>query len=90
MSLPEIKLRGFPWQTVKDRWASSLDKTAGEKYGWNPLIVKGMGRFGGGWAIKFGITVSGDFRDICIDMMLGSIRIKFPRKAPSNAEADPS
>lgn len=70
-----ITARGWPWQKVRESWASSLDKTVGETYGWNPLEVKGMGRFGGGWAVKLGITISESFRDIVIDLLLGSLRV---------------
>ncbi len=72
-----IKLRGFPWQYVEGHWASNLDGSRGEKYGCNPFAVKGMGRFGGGWAFKFGITVSASMRDVIIELGIGSIRIKF-------------
>lgn len=71
----KITAKGWPWQMVNHHWESSLDKTAGEKYGWNPFAVKGMGRFGGGWAFKFGITASRSFRDVVIDLGIGSIRI---------------
>ena len=75
----KITTRGWPWQTVDGHWASNADKTTGQKYGWNPLSVKGMGRFGGGWAFKFGITVSSSLRDVVIDLGLGSIRIRFEK-----------
>ena len=72
----KITCRGWPWQTTDGDWASALDKTTGETYGWNPFNVKGMGRFGGGWAFKLGITCSRTLRDIVIDLGLGSVRIK--------------
>ena len=53
----KFQARGWPWQHVNPHWASDADKTTGERYGWNPFNIKGMGRFGGGWAFKFGITV---------------------------------
>lgn len=71
----KVTLRGFPWQSVDRHWATDLDKTTGTKWGWNPLEVKGMGRYGGGWAIKVGITASSDFKDVCIDTGIGQIRI---------------
>lgn len=71
----KVTFSGLPNQYVNPLWASSLDKTVGEKYGWNPFKVKGMGRFGGGWAFKFGITVSESLCDWVIDLGLGSIRI---------------
>ena len=71
----KITARGWPWQHVSPHWASNLDKTAGEKYGWNPFAVKGMGRFGGGWAFKFGVTVSRSGRDWIFDLGIGSVRV---------------
>lgn len=76
----KITFRGFPWQQVAPSWASGLDKTTGEKYGWNPFSVKGMGRFGGGWAFKFGITLDRSMRDCVLDLGLGSVRIQRKRK----------
>jgi hypothetical protein len=67
-----IKFRGFPWQTG-DNWSIP----AGAKFGWNPLKVIGMGRFGGGWAIKFGITISSKLDDWVFDLGIGSIRIQW-------------
>lgn len=71
----KVTFSGWPNQYVNPHWAINADKTVGEKYGWNPFKVKGMGRFGGGWAFKFGITVSESLRDWVIDLGLGSIRI---------------
>ena len=71
----KFSARGFPWQHTGNHWSNQLDKTVHEKYGWNPVIVKGMGRFGGGWAIKCGITISKDFKDFIIELIIGSIRI---------------
>ena len=70
----KITTRGWPWQVVQD-WQSGFDKTAGEKYGWNPFSVKGFGRFGGGWAFKFGIDASK--YDWVIYLVIGMIRIQF-------------
>lgn len=81
MKRVSITARGWPWQTVGNHWSSDLDKTAGQKFGWNPFVVKGMGRFGGGWAFKFGITASENLRDIVLDLGLGSIRIIIKRKS---------
>lgn len=75
----KITARGWPWQTIEPFWANELDKTTGQKYGWNPFSVKGMGRFGGGWAFKFGVTVSSSFRDFVIDLGIGSIRVKIEK-----------
>lgn len=61
-----VTTRGWPWQELGN----------GKTYGWNPLSVKGYGRFGGGWAIKFGITLSRKLDDIIFDLGLGSIRVQ--------------
>jgi hypothetical protein len=78
MNIPKITARGWPWQYTGTHWSNRLDKTAGEKWDWNPFNVKGMGRFGGGWAFKFGIT--GAKSCIILDLMLGSIRIEWYQK----------
>ena len=67
-------MRGFPWHLVpKDE---SFDKHNGELWGWNLLTVKNSGRFGGGWAFKFGITSNENFRELVIDVGIGSIRLE--------------
>ena len=67
-------MSGFPWHVVsKDE---PFDKHNGELWGWNPLIVKNSGRFGGGWAFKFGITSNENFRELIIDVGIGSIRLE--------------
>ena len=71
----KVSASGWPWQHVNPHWASDLDKTTGERYGWNPFVVKGMGRFGGGWGFKLGIVASASLTDFCIDLAIGSIRI---------------
>jgi hypothetical protein len=76
----KITTRGWPWQTVSQHWSSDLDKTRGEKYGWNPLKVKGAGRFGGWWAFKLGVTSSSDLKTWIFDLVIGSITIKFGKK----------
>ena len=70
----KITAYGWPWQTVGNHWANRLDETKGEKWGWNPFRLKGMGRFGGGWAFKFGITASSSLRDVIFDLGLGGLR----------------
>lgn len=80
----KITARGWPWQTVDGHWASNLDKTTGRRYGWNPFALKGMGRFGGGWAFKFGIMVSSSLRDWVFDLGLGSIRVVIQTKQKGN------
>lgn len=74
-----VLLEGFPWQTIKSRDPFSSYHN-GEKWGWNPLKVKGSGRFGGGWAFKFGITSNQDFRELIIDVGIGSIRLEIMGK----------
>jgi hypothetical protein len=75
----KIKAYGFPWQKVKDHWSTNLDKTIGQTYGWNPFSVKGMGRFGGGWAFKLGITVDRTATEWIIELGIGAIRIHFKK-----------
>jgi hypothetical protein len=75
MSRIKITARGWPWQRVGGHWSSDTDKTTGQRYGWNPFVVKGAGRFGGWWAFKLGITISGCLRDWVFDLGIGSIRV---------------
>lgn len=83
----KITARGFPWQHVDPHWASNLDKTTGERYGWNPFSVKGMGRFGGGWAFKFGVIASSNLREWVLDLGLGSLRVTFEKKKSTGGAA---
>ena len=76
----KIKASGFPWQNVHNHWSTNLDKTVGQKWGWNPFRVKGMGRFGGGWAFKFGLTISSSLQDWIFYLGIGSVRITFNKK----------
>lgn len=46
----------------------------GEKYGWG-LNAGGLGRFGGGWAVKFGIAGWGN--SWLLDLVWGSLSVKF-------------
>jgi len=70
-----VRFSGWPWQRTTSFWASELDRTVGEKWGWNPFVVKGMGRFGGGWGFKIGIVASKTMQDFVIDLVIGSIRV---------------
>mgnify|MGYP000175522259 FL=1 len=70
-----VLLEGFPWQTIKTRDPLNSHLN-GEKWGWNPFKVKSSGRFGGGWAFKFGITSNENFRELIIDVGIGSIRLE--------------
>ncbi|WP_052417810.1 hypothetical protein [Acinetobacter junii] len=70
-----LSFEGFPWQIINSRDPLS-SHYYGEKWGWNPLKVKGSGRFGGGWAFKFGITSNENFRELIIDVGIGSIRLE--------------
>jgi hypothetical protein len=83
--MTKITANGWPWQQVNQHWASNLDKTTGQKWGWNPFAIKGMGRFGGGWAFKFGVTVNQSLSDWVIDLGLGSIRITRKRNTKGGA-----
>jgi hypothetical protein len=76
----KVIFSGFPWQYVSSHWSNELDKTMGQKWGWNPFSVKGMGRFGGGWAFKLGIVLSSDLKDIILYLGIGTIRIKLRKK----------
>ena len=69
-----ITARGWPWQRAA-YWESVADKTHEQRYGWNPFNVKGVGRFGGGWALKIGVAMSCNLRDVVIDCGIGSIRV---------------
>ena len=83
MNIGKLKItaRGWPWQFVGAHWASNVDKTTGKRYGWNPFKVKGMGRFGGGWAFRLGVTIGGSLTDWVFNLGLGSIRITYRRKS---------
>lgn len=70
---------GWPWQPCGNHWANHADGSTTERWGWNPFRLKGMGRFGGGWAFKLGITTSRDMRDWIFDLGLGSIRVTLPK-----------
>lgn len=74
-----ITARGWPWQLVDNRALLFPPERKGERYGWNPLSVKASGRYGGGWAFKFGVTVSSDLKDWVFDLGLGSIRATWRR-----------
>ena len=80
MSRIKITARGWPWQLVSGHWSSAVDGTNGQRYGWNPLSVKGAGRYGGWWAFKLGITISRDLRDWVLDLGLGSIRVSVKKR----------
>ena len=71
----KVSAYGWPWQIVGGHWGSELDKTEGERFGWNPFKVKGAGRFGGWWAFKLGLTVSSTGRDVILELGIGAIRI---------------
>jgi hypothetical protein len=81
----KITARGWPWQQVGGHWSSAADKTKGQRYGWNPFVVKGAGRFGGWWAFKLGITISQSLRDWVFDLGIGSIRVVINEREPGDA-----
>ena len=66
-------MHGFPWHVVSED--EPFDQHNGEFWGWNPFKVKSSGRFGG-WAFKFGITSNENFRELVIDVGIGSIRLE--------------
>lgn len=87
----KITFRGLPWHKTRNHLAHIIDGTHNKTYGWNPFTVKGMGRFGGGWAFKLGITASSTFKEIIIEFVFGSVRINFnktPREAIDAAMKD--
>ncbi|WP_296279825.1 hypothetical protein [uncultured Acinetobacter sp.] len=77
--IKSISTRGFPWQPVYDHFSTRADKTVGDKFGWNPLKVSGMGRFGGGWAFKLGITTDHKLSDFVFCLGIGQVRITLKR-----------
>jgi hypothetical protein len=76
----KITAKGWPWQQVSGHWSSAAGETNGQRYGWNPFVVKDAGRFGGWWAIKFGITISSSLRDWVFDLGIGSIRVSIKER----------
>lgn len=78
-SFVRFSARGWPWQLCGGHWANNVDGSAAERWGWNPLSLKGMGRFGGGWAFKLGVSASSSLRDWVFDLGLGSVRVQFPK-----------
>ncbi len=81
----KITARGWPWQQVADHWSSAADGTKDQRYGWNPFVVKGAGRYGGWWAFKLGITISQSLRDWVFDLGIGSIRVSIKERGPGDA-----
>lgn len=71
----ELQFSGFPWQVIQSSHPC-FHNHKGQTWGWNPRIVKGLGRFGGGWAFKFGITSNENLRELVIDVGIGSIRLE--------------
>lgn len=74
----KITASRFPWQRRKSMAILSDPKTeaVGTRYGW--FGSNGMGRFGGGWNWKLGITAGG--KTMIIDLVFGSIRITRGKK----------
>ena len=51
----EVKASRWPWMPLEPHW--SYGSNAPARYGWGS--VPGMGRFGGGWQYKLGVTIGG-------------------------------
>jgi hypothetical protein len=73
----KIAFKNCPWQERGAFWANP-EGTTGKKWGWNPFKDGGMGRFGGGWMIKFGVLIGGS--TTIIDFGVGSLRIDWKKK----------
>ena len=69
----EVKASRWPWMPLEQHWSHGSDAPA--RYGWG--TVPGMGRFGGGWQYKLGVTAGG--RTVMLDLLFGSIRIVWAR-----------
>lgn len=74
----KITTRGCPWQDIEQ---SPLYDFPKGKYGWNPFKVLGWGRYGGNWAIKFGIEIGSQRTNIHFG--LGTIEINYPSNKPA-------
>lgn len=74
----KITTRGCPWQDVEQSPFYDFPKG---KYGWNPFKVLGWGRYGGNWAIKFGVEIGSQMTNIHFG--LGTITIKYAVDAPA-------
>lgn len=68
----KITTRGCPWQDIEQSPFYNFPKG---KYGWNPFSVKGWGRYGGNWAIKFGIDIGS--QRTSIHFGLGTVTISY-------------
>lgn len=71
----KIKLSGWPWQYKENSAILDFNSKVkiGQKWGWKD--PGGMGRFGGGWKWKLGITQGGSVT--IIDLVYGSIWIEW-------------
>lgn len=74
----KITTRGCPWQDVEQSPFYDFPKG---KYGWNPFKVLGWGRYGGNWAIKFGVEIGSQMTNIHFG--LGTITIKYAVDVPA-------
>lgn len=74
----KITTRGCPWHDVEQSPFCDFPKG---KYGWNPFKVLGWGRYGGNWAIKFGVEIGSQMTNIHFG--LGTITIKYLVDAPA-------
>lgn len=57
-----------PWQRAEPHWSHN-GKTP-VRYGWGRL--PGLGRFGGGWDYKLGLSIGGS--TLLVDWLFGSFR----------------
>lgn len=69
-----IKTRGCPWDDIEQSQFHDFPKG---KHGWNPLAVKGWGRYGGFWTTKIGIELGSS--TAVINFGLGSLRMEVRR-----------
>lgn len=74
----KITTRGCPWHDVEQSPFCDFPKG---KYGWNPFKVLGWGRYGGNWAIKFGVEIGSQMTNVHFG--LGTITIKYLVDAPA-------
>lgn len=74
----KITTRGCPWHDIEQ--SPFYDSPKG-KYGWNPFKVLGWGRYGGNWAIKFGIEIGSQMTNIHFG--LGTIGISYLSNKPA-------
>lgn len=72
-----VRTDRFPWHPKRSSALLDLDskRRVGERWGWS-LRHGGMGRFGGGWAVKLGVAVGGNGA-VMIDLLVGTLHLRF-------------